>query len=390
MQIYSKNIKNIATQHTSIYKLYKNDTCIWEYYGLCKITFGQSTVFPYNFTYYINNEQITLTVNDNNIEDPIYFPDKIEQLLMNHNSIISVDMSNIDLKWVKCCTQLFADCNNIISIDLSNVNFASNESCYLMFRECHRLNEIKGLENIVTSACKSLNSMFYAAILKGEINVSNWDTSNVTDMHKCFAMSRSNNVFVDTIYNNGRGEITYIKGLENWDTSNCETFESLFDNQCKMQSYNIANWNTSKVKNMAHMFRWNHINLTEIDLSGWDTSNCEDMNCMFRNCYHLEKIKFNFDMIKVADLTDIFLNDYRLTTLEGSLKNINVDLDTSVCPLTHNSAMIILNGLANVTNKKTLKLNSNTYATLSQTEISNATNKNWDVVSVVYKKPSNI
>ena len=310
--------------------------------------------------------------------------------MSNNNRLYSVDMSNLDFKSYKNCSRLFVNDNYIISIDFSNVDFSSNKSCNLMFGGCHRLKEIKGLETLVTSTCTDLSSMFYACLLEGEIDLSEWDISNVTTLYRCFSMTRSNNIIIDGTHNSGIGEITYIKGLENWDTSNCETFESLFDNQCNMQRYDIANWNTSKVKNMSNTFRWNHINLKEIDLSGWDTSNCEDMNCMFRNCYHLEKIKFNFDMIKVADLTDVFLNDYRLTTLEGSLKNINVDLDASACPLTHDSAMVILNGLANVTDKKTLKLNSNTYATLSQTEIANATNKNWDILSVVYKKPSNI
>ena len=68
-----------------------------------------------------------------------------------------------------------------------------------------------------------------------------------------------------------------------------------------------------------------------------------------------------------------------LTTVTGPITGIKVDLNLSYSPLTADSAMVFINGLSRVTSKRTLKLKSTTYDSLTPEQIAIATSKGWNV-----------
>ena len=77
----------------------------------------------------------------------------------------------------------------------------------------------------------------------------------------------------------------------------------------------------------------------------------------------------------------MFFNCYSLTTIIGPITGISVDIDLSPSPLTHDSAMVLMNGLNTVTGTKTITFKSATYGTLTEAEIAAATAKGWTVKS---------
>ena len=71
----------------------------------------------------------------------------------------------------------------------------------------------------------------------------------------------------------------------------------------------------------------------------------------------------------------------KLTTITGPITGISVDIDLKYSPLTHDSAMVFLNGLNTVTGTKSIIFKSTTYETLTEAEIAAATAKGWTVQS---------
>lgn len=181
--------------------------------------------------------------------------------------------------------------------------------------------EMYGLENWDVSNVKNMDQLFYGVgRFTNDITISdysNWDTSNVENMDGMFYLvgqgyesTTSSNLITDTkLHINGfenwnvskvkimcymfsylgaTAENVYLD-LSNWDTSNVENMEGMFeqmgDKSKSVVIKGLDKWNVSKVKYMGGMFDWiGNYNAEEIDigdLSNWDVSNAEDMSYMF-------------------------------------------------------------------------------------------------------------
>lgn len=68
--------------------------------------------------------------------------------------------------------------------------------------------------------------------------------------------------------------------LSNWDTSNVTRMSRMFSGATSLTSLDLSSWNTSNVKTMDSMFS-NTSSLTSLDLSSWNTSNVQYMRNMF-------------------------------------------------------------------------------------------------------------
>ena len=91
--------------------------------------------------------------------------------------------------------------------------------------------------------------------------------------------------------------------LSEFDTSEVTTMNNMFDNCEKLEYINFDNINTSLVTSMSYMFHKCY-SLVTIDLSYFDTSKVQNMNFMFFECSSL----FNLDITN--------LNTSELRTME--------------------------------------------------------------------------
>lgn len=105
----------------------------------------------------------------------------------------------------------------------------------------------------------------------------------------------------------------------------------------------------------SRMF-YNCAALTTLDMGGWDTSKVTNMNNMFNYCE-------------------------ALTTVTGPITGIKRTLYLGYSPLTNESAMVFINGLAEVSETRTITFKATTYATLTEAQIAIATSKGWTVAS---------
>lgn len=162
------------------------------------------------------------------------------------------------------------------------------------------------------------------------------------------------------------------------DTSRVTSFSYLFNANSNLESLNLAGVSTQNVTNMQSMFQ-NCSSLTSLDVSGFGTQNVTSMYYMFNGCAGLTSINLGdkFDASKVSNVTNMFQSCNSLETITGNIKNLSISLSLSSCPLDHDSALRIINGLATVTTAQTLTLSSTTKSTLSATEKAVLINKGW-------------
>ena len=91
--------------------------------------------------------------------------------------------------------------------------------------------------------------------------------------------------------------------ISDWDTSNITDMSHLFED---MKSFNedIYRWDTSNVTNMEFMFgaatSFNQV------ISSWDTGNVTDMNGMFFKCYNFNQDISSWDTSKVINMSWMF------------------------------------------------------------------------------------
>ena len=319
----NKDITKIYFRGNEIVALYQGSTLIFKKSGVVPpkptgVYTVRGTVNPF-----AGEQSIQLCVNG-----------KQEQFNVNSDNTFEHTFVNVPVTNMGYFTQPCRD--KLMTLDLSEFDTSQVTSMYEAFYQCDKLEEII-LTNVNTSNVTSMNYMFFNCSGLTSLDVSNFNTSNVTNMDSMF--------------------------------SNCKGLTSL----------DVSNFDTSNVTDMGYMFD-QCIRLTSIDLSGSETTKLTSIANMFRECYELKDLYINFDLKLISEYQmDIFLSCRSLTNVVGKFNNYKHNLDLSFSPLTEASAMVFINGLATVTEKRRLSLSATTYDSLTPEQIAIATSKGWTV-----------
>ena len=171
---------------------------------------------------------------------------------------------------------MFSFCSSLTSLDVTSFDTSNVTDMTSMFINCLSLTSLD-VTSFNTSNVTNMNGMFYNCSSLTSLNVSSFNTSNVTD------------------------NMSYM-----------------FYGCPKLTSLNVSSFNTSKVTGMGFMF-YGCSALTSLDLSNFDTSIVEDMHWMFANCSSLTSLNVsNFDTSKITDMEGMFSQCYDLTSLDLS------------------------------------------------------------------------
>ena len=255
--------------------------------------------------------------------------------------------------------------------------------------------ETLDVSNWDTSNVTNLKQLFSGCKKLTTLDVSNWDTSKVTDMSYMF-----NGEWVDGL------NLTTLD-VSSWDTSKVTNMSYMFDKCQNLTTLDVSNWNTSNVTRMNNMFRYGP-DIT-LDLGNFDTSKVTSMECMFGFGSTLPINISNWDTSNVTNMATMFVYVPKLTSLDLSgwdtskvttmnrmfdnshienlilgtnwASNSNVKtFDLQNCSaLTHDSVLDVFNKLASRTNSPTLRLSSTSKGLMSDEEVAIATNKGWVV-----------
>ena len=188
---------------------------------------------------------------------------------------------------------------------------------------------ITGLDNLATDQVVNMAGMFYACSVES-LDVSHFDTSNVTNMEQmfqyCWKLSSLDVTNFDTSKVRGMGCMFMGCGVStldvtNFDTSNVIVMDCIFADCSHLTSIDVSKFNTSNVRRMSNMFS-NCSSLKSIDVSNFDTSNVTSMYNMFSNCSSLKSIDVsNFDTSNVTSMPFMFDGCSSLTELD--VRNFN-------------------------------------------------------------------
>ena len=134
-------------------------------------------------------------------------------------------------------------------------------------------------------------------------HISNWDTSDVTDMSKLFLDAH-----------------TFNENLNNWDVSKVTNMHAMFDNAYEFNQP-LNNWDVSNVTNMSEMFSSAETLAFNQPLDNWDVIKVTDMSYMFKDAISFNQPLNNWDVSNVTDMSCMF---YKATSFNQPLNNWDV------------------------------------------------------------------
>lgn len=153
-----------------------------------------------------------------------------------------------------------------------------------------------------TTHFTKMDNMFYECRNLTHLDLTGWNTSNVTSTRFMFYRTGFNcPSFTLDISNFNTSKVTEMTSMFNYlspgvkeldlshfDTSNVTKMSSMFA-ESKLQKINLKNWNTEKVTTMMNLFSFCR-ELIEADLSSFKISPDTNISRMFYYCQKLQKI----------------------------------------------------------------------------------------------------
>jgi surface protein len=194
-------------------------------------------------------------------------------------------------------------------LDISKWDTSEVTDMTSMFNEAKNIPDISGWE---VSSVEYMNRMFYG---NNDFNqdISGWDTSSVTEMKGMFQNAENFNQDIggwDTSWVTDMNEMfhnaqSFNQDIGGWDTSKVTDMSNMFDQAYKFNG-DIGGWDVSKVTNMREMF----LNAQSFnqDIGGWDTSKVRDMTRMFEDAQSFNQDIGGWDVSKVTNMREMFHN----------------------------------------------------------------------------------
>ena len=198
-----------------------------------------------------------------------------------------------------------------LDLDLSHFNTSNvTDMSYMFANNFERFNSVD-LSSFNTSKVTTMASMFYRFNPLKKYDVSHFVTNNVTDMSSMFYQSN------------------IIESFENFNTSKVENMSYMFAMNDEIISLDLSHFDTSKVTNMSGMF-YECIKLKSLNISNFDTSNVTDMSYMFCSCHSLLELDVShLNTTKVENMSYMFGYCEKITMLDVSLFNTSKVTDMS-------------------------------------------------------------
>ena len=202
----------------------------------------------------------------------------------------------------------------------STAAFSSNGSDYFSF-----LTTFTGGNLLDTSKVTNMTDMFRLATNLITVDVSNWDTSNVTSLYRAFCGKSATPMALQTldVSNWNTSNVTDMSGIfqycssltsldvSRWNTAACTSLNSMFKGCTSIENLNVSNWDVSNVMNFRNVFAGGNYGspafIADVDLSKWNTSSATDMSYMFYGYKGSNTLDVsNFDVSKVTAFNHTF------------------------------------------------------------------------------------
>ncbi len=141
-------------------------------------------------------------------------------------------------------------------------------------------------------------------MIKNNEDVSNVDTSEITDMSFLFYENK-----------------TFNQDISKWNVSNVVNMQSMFYKS--MFNQNISDWDVSNVVNMSYMFAFSYFNQP---LKKWKPYNLTNCCGMFLNAFHFNQCLSFLQESHLENIDSLIL----YTTSYDRIVYLNTDIDISL------------------------------------------------------------
>ena len=213
--------------------------------------FVNNKVFLIEYNYY----NITLKIKGNGNKNIFFsnsslfpksnYPDEVhingnKQINVSYKYNLNETNNTIGLIWydlLNSSDYMFRGCSYITEIDLSNFNTSNIEDMEHMFYGCSSLTSLN-LSNFDTSKVTYMNRMFYGCSSLTSLNLSTFNTSKVVWMYYMFYNCKS---------------LTSLN-LSNFDTSKVTRIHNMFEGCTKLEYINMINFNDNSLINRDGSF----------------------------------------------------------------------------------------------------------------------------------------
>lgn len=198
---------------------------------------------------------------------------------------------------------MFYECYNLRFLDISGWDTSNVTTFSRFICNCYNLNEIKGHEDLKFTSCTTLYQAFRYLYNLRKLDTSKWTTTS--------ALTNMEGVF-DSAY-----LITELN-VDGFNTENVTTFYSSFAALRSIEVLDVSKIKvTNKCTNLYYMFGGCRSLRKLIRTKNWDVSNVTTFESMFRDCHALEELDLSdFDPEKVTTTKAMFDSCYSLKTLD--------------------------------------------------------------------------
>lgn len=241
-----------------------------------------------NFSIKDTNDGVVETYNSNQIAKILKMGIDIQGLSIKNNRLVfNNTLSPKDIAKLK----LLSDIDTIILTKDDTVESANK-----------KLRNVKVRSKIIVINNSNITNMtgLFKRCPASEIDLSHFDTSNVTNMNEMFAICN----------------LAKSIDISNFDTSNVISMSRMFEGCKSLLELNLSSFNTSNVIDMSLMFDACEF-LVKLDLSNFNTSNVRTMEGMFSDCSFLRALNISsFNTSNVENMGWMFARCAMLRDLD--------------------------------------------------------------------------
>ena len=230
------------------------------------------------------------------------YPALIDSIPMEGGNPYYEDLYNLRTSNGTNTAGLFSYCT-ASELNLSNIDTSKVTDMQYMFSNCSSSVNTQGWD---TSKVTNMSNMFY--FFTGSIDISQLDTSNVTNAGYMFGNANTDDIILTELSFPKCTKLDYMFSyaegttldLSSWDISNIKSLGSMFSN-AKYKKIDLTGWKTTNVTNMSQIFNKYNNPLEELIIPDWDMTNAGSTN-IFYNSSYISNLKL-IDLSRSNDAT---------------------------------------------------------------------------------------
>ncbi len=156
------------------------------------------------------------------------------------SSLTSLDLRGFNTRNSTSLQRMFRGCSSLSSLVLGDDFVTTNvENMWGVFENCSSLQSIPLKEHFITSKCNTMNSMFCGCSSLTELDLSEFNTENVTNMGNMFY---------------GCSNLTEL-GLSKFNTENVTIMDSMFEGCSGLSELDLRNFSMEKATFPLNIFK---------------------------------------------------------------------------------------------------------------------------------------